>query len=223
MIAHREHVGKILADGTRRAAKAIGKGAEKLTMEVKGVEFPAYDPRGSFGMALAYATSDRGADHNRAWPVAQDAYGSGDPFTPDGKAAICVEDQTRTSVKWSFIFCDFYAVNFPNMAKYYTSVTGIPSSEQDLRLIGRRVWNMVRAFNVREGFSRKDDTLPERIEKEPLPSGKPKGHVVSRADFDKMLSEYYRLWGWDDQGRPTKKTLDDVGLEDIVKKLRYLK
>ena len=223
IIARREHVGKILADGTRRAAKAIGRGAEKLTMEVKGVEFPAYDPRGSCGMALAYATSDRGADHNRAWPVAQDAYGSGDPFTPDGKAAICVEDQTRTSVKWSFIFCDFYAVSFPNMAKYYTSVTGVPSNEQDLRTIGRRVWNMVRAFNVREGFSRKDDTLPERIEKEPLPAGKPKGHVVSRADFEKMLSEYYKLWGWDDQGRPTKKTLDEAGLEDIIKKLRYLK
>jgi len=223
MIAHREHIGKILADGTRRAAKVIGRGTEKLTMEVKGVEFPAYDPRGSYGMALAYATSDRGADHNRAWPVAQDAYGSGNPFTPDGKAAICVEDQTRTSVKWSFIFCDFYAVNFPNMAKYYTSVTGVPSSEQDLRVIGKRVWNLVRAFNVREGFSRKDDTLPERLEKEPLPAGKPKGHVVSRADFEKMLSEYYELWGWDDQGRPTKKVLDEAGLGDIVKKLPYLK
>lgn len=223
MIAHREQVGKILADGTRKAAKAIGKGAEKLTMEVKGVEFPAYDPRGSFGMALAYATSDRGADHNRAWPVAQDAYGSGDPFTTDGKAAICVEDQTRTSVKWSFIFCDFYAVSFPNMAKYYTSVTGVPSSEQDLRLIGRRVWNLVRAFNVREGFSRKDDTLPERLEKEPLPSGKAKGRVVSKADFEKMLSEYYSLWGWDGDGRPTRKALEDVGLGDIVKKLPYLK
>ena len=223
MLAHREHIGKVLADGTRKAAKTIGRGAEKLTMEVKGVEFPAYDPRGSFGMALAYATSDRGADHNRAWPVAQDAYGSGDPFTPDGKAAICVEDQTRTSVKWSFIFCDFYAVSFPNMAKYYTSVTGVPSSEQDLRVIGRRVWNLVRAFNVREGFSRKDDTLPERIEKEPLPTGKPKGRVVSRADFEKMLSEYYSLWGWDQDGKPTKETLVQVGLGDIAKKLPHLK
>jgi aldehyde:ferredoxin oxidoreductase len=170
-------------------------------------------------MALAYATSDRGADHNRAWPVAQDAYGSGDPWNPDGKAEICVEDNTRTSVKWSFIFCDFYAVNFKNMARYYTAVTGVPADEEYLRSIGKRVWNLTRAFNAREGFSRKDDTMPERMEKEPLPSGKTKGKAVPRADFEKMLSEYYKLWGWDNDGRPTKKTLESVGLADIAKKL----
>ena len=223
MIANRKHIGDILADGTKRAAKRIGKGSEKLTLESKGSEYPAYDPRGSIGMAIAYATSDRGADHNRAWPVASDAYGSGDPWSTEGKAATCVEDQTRTSVKWSFIFCDFYAVNFGNMAKYYTAVTGVKADEQYLRSIGRRNWNLVRAFNVREGFSRKDDNLPERMEKEPLPSGKTKGKVVPRADFEKMLSEYYKLWGWDDNGRPTKKSLEEAGLGDIVKKLPYLK
>ena len=223
MIAKREHIGDALADGSKRAAMRIGKGAEKLVIESKGSEYPAYDPRGSIGMALAYATSDRGADHNRAWPVAQDAYGSGDPWNPDGKAAICVEDNTRTSVKWSFIFCDFYAVNFSNMAKYYTTVTGVPADEAYLRSIGKRVWNLTRAFNAREGFTRKDDNLPERMEKEPLPSGKTKGKAVPRADFERMLSEYYKLWNWDDQGRPTKKTLDDVGLSDIAKKLPYLK
>jgi len=223
MIANRQAIGNILADGAKRAAKKIGKGAEKLAVEVKGMEYPAYDPRGTIGMALAYATSDRGACHLRAWPVAADAYGSQDPWSPEGKAAICVEDQTRTSVKWSFIFCDFYSVNFPNMAKYYSAVTGVQSSEEHLRKVGRRIWNLTRAFNVREGFTRKDDTMPERMEKEPLPDGKPKGHVVPRADFEKMLSEYYKLWGWDDQGRPTKKALDEAGLGDIVKKLPYLK
>ncbi len=223
MIANRQHIGNVLADGAKRAAKKIGKGAEKLVVEAKGSEYPAYDPRGSIGMALAYATSDRGADHNRAWPVASDAYGSGDPWSTEGKAAICVEDQTRTSVKWSFIFCDFYAVNFPNMAKYYTAVTGVPADEQYLRAIGKRNWNLVKAFNVREGFARKDDNLPERMEKDPLPSGKTKGKAVPRADFEKMLSEYYKLWGWDDQGRPTKETLQEVGLGDIVGRLPHLK
>ena len=223
MIANREHIGDALADGSKKAAKKIGKGAEKLVIESKGSEYPAYDPRGSIGMALAYATSDRGADHNRAWPVAQDAYGSGDPWNTEGKAAICVEDNTRTSVKWSFIFCDFYAVNFGNMAKYYTAVTGVPADEEYLRSIGKRVWNLTRAFNAREGFTKKDDNLPERMEKEPLDSGKTKGKAVPRADFEKMLAEYYRLWKWDDQGRPTKKTLEEVGLPDIAKKLPYLK
>jgi aldehyde:ferredoxin oxidoreductase len=223
MIANREHIGDALADGSKRAAKKIGKGTEKLLVECKGSEYPAYDPRGSIGMALAYATSDRGADHNRAWPVAQDAYGSGDPWNPDGKAAICVEDNTRTSVKWCFIFCDFYAVNFKNMAKYYTAVTGVPADEAYLRSIGKRVWNLTRAFNASEGFTKKDDYLPERMEKDPLPSGKTKGKAVSRADFEKMLSEYYSLWNWDEQGRPTKKGLEEVGLTDIARKLPYLK
>jgi aldehyde:ferredoxin oxidoreductase len=223
MIANREGLGNILADGAKRASKKIGKGAEKSVMEVKGMEYPAYDPRGTIGMALAYATSDRGACHLRAWPVAADAYGSGDPWNPEGKAATCVEDQTRTSVKWSFIFCDFYSVNFPNMAKYYSAVTGVDSSEEHLRQVGRRIWNLTRAFNVREGFTRKDDTMPERIEKEPLPAGKPKGHAVPRKDFEQMLGEYYKLWNWDDQGRPTKKALEEAGLGDIVKKLPYLK
>jgi aldehyde:ferredoxin oxidoreductase len=223
MLASRAHIGDVLADGSKRAAKKIGKGAEKLVIESKGSEFPAYDPRGSIGMALAYATSDRGADHNRAWPVAQDAYGSGDPWNPEGKAAICVEDNTRTSVKWSFIFCDFYAVSFKNMAKYYTAVTGVPADEDHLRSIGKRVWNLTRAFNAREGFTKKDDSMPERMEKEPLQSGKTKGKTVPRADFEKMLTDYYRLWNWDEQGRPTKKVLQDVGLDDIIAKLPYLK
>jgi aldehyde:ferredoxin oxidoreductase len=223
MIANREAIGNLLADGAKRAAKKIGKGSEKLVVESKGLEYPAYDPRGTIGMALAYATSDRGACHLRAWPVAGDAYGSGDPWNPEGKAAVCVEDQTRTSVKWSFIFCDFYSVNFPNMAKYYTAITGIPSSEEHLRLVGRRIWNLTRSFNAREGFTKKDDTMPERMEKESLPSGKTKGKNVPRADFERMLTEYYKLWNWDEQGRPTKKSLEDVGLSDIAKKLPYLK
>lgn len=223
MIANRQAIGGLLADGAKRAAKKIDKGAEKLVVEVKGLEYPAYDPRGTIGMALAYATSDRGACHLRAWPVATDAYGSGDPWNPNDKAAICVEDQTRTSVKWSFIFCDFYGVNFANMARYYTAVTGVESSEEHMRGVGRRIWNLTRAFNVREGFAKKDDTLPERMEKEPLPEGKTKGKAIPKADFEKMLTDYYELWGWDADGRPTKKSLQEAGLGDIISKLPYLK
>ncbi|MBE0518045.1 MAG: aldehyde ferredoxin oxidoreductase family protein [Thermoplasmata archaeon] len=223
MIARRQNIGALLADGTKRAAQKIGKGAEEMVVAVKGMEYPAYDPRGSIGMALAYATSDRGACHLRAWPVANDAYGSQDPWNPEGKAATCVEDQTRTSIKWSFIFCDFYGVSFPNMAKYYSAVTGNPSSEEHLRSLGRRIWNLTRAFNVREGFARKDDTLPEKMVKSPLRSGKTQGKCVSKESFEMMLSEYYSLWGWDSDGKPTKETLETVSLGDIVPKLSYLR
>jgi aldehyde:ferredoxin oxidoreductase len=155
--------------------------------------------------------------------VAADAYGSADPWSPEGKAATCVEDQTRTSVKWSFIFCDFYGVNFPNMAKYYSAVTGEPSGEEHLRKVGRRIWNLTRAFNIREGFSRKDDTLPGRMTSEPLPTGKTAGKSVPRESFERMLSEYYGLWGWDADGRPTKATLQEAGLADIAAKVPGLR
>ena len=224
MIAERSSkIGDLLAEGTLRAAKAIGKDTEKLVIHSKGSEYPAYDPRGSIGMALAYATSDRGADHNRAWPVASDAYGDGDPWSTEGKAGICHEEQTLKSFKWSMIFCDFYGVTPENMAMYYTAVTGLPADADWLNGVGVRVWNLVRAFNVREGFLRKDDSMPDRMETEPLPSGKTQGKAVSRAAFDEMLSEYYKLWGWDDEGRPTKKTLEDAGLQDIMGELDYLK
>lgn len=219
-IANREtRIGDLLAEGTLRASRAIGKDTEKLVIHSKGSEYPAYDPRGSIGMALAYATSDRGADHNRAWPVASDAYGDGDPWSTEGKAKSCYNDQILKSYKWTMIFCDFYGVNAANQAMYFNAVTGLPADEEFLVGVGKRVWNLVRAFNVREGFSRKDDTMPDRMADEPLPSGKTEGKTVKREDFEKMLSEYYALWGWDEEGRPTKATLREAGLADVAEKV----
>ena len=227
MVGHiaerKSRIGDLLADGSLRAARKIGKDTEKLVIHSKGCEYPAYDPRGSIGMALAYATSDRGADHNRAWPVASDAYGDGDPWSTEGKAGLCKDDQTLKSFKWCMIFCDFYGVTPENMAMYYTAVTGLPADADWLNALGVRVWNLVRVFNIREGMSRKDDTMPDRMATEPLTSGKTEGKVVPKADFEKMLDEYYALWGWDEQGRPTKKTLEDAGLSDIIGGLDYLK
>jgi len=215
-------IGDLLAEGTLKAAQAIGKDTEKLVIHSKGSEYPAYDPRGSIGMALAYATSDRGADHNRAWPVAGDAYGDGDPWSTEGKAESCYNDQILKSYKWSMIFCDFYGASAENQAMYFNAVTGLPADEEWLVGVGKRVWNLVRAFNVREGFSRKDDTMPDRMADEPLPSGKTEGKAVKREDFEKMLSEYYEIWGWDQDGRPTKETLQKCGLDDIIGKLSHL-
>ena len=224
MIAERKtRIGNLLAEGTLLASREIGNDTEKLVIHAKGCDYPAYDPRGSIGMALAYATSDRGADHNRAWPVASDAYGDGDPWSTEGKAGICHDEQIMKSYKWSMIFCDFYGVSPENMAMYYTAVTGQPADEAWLVGVGTKVWNLVRAFNVREGFSKKDDVMPERMASEPLPSGKTKGKAVPQEAFDKMLAEYYELWGWDEEGRPTRKTLEESGLGDIVDKLDYLK
>ena len=81
---------------------------------------------------------------------------------------------------------------------------------------------LVKAFHVRGGFSGKDDTMPDRMADEPLPSGKTEGKAVRREDFEKMLTEYYELWGWDQDGKPTKETLQKCGLDDIIGRLPYL-
>ena len=216
LIALREGIGGVLAEGVARASKMIGKGSERYAMHAKGLEYPGYDPRGTFGMALAYATADRGADHNRAWPVGYDAFGKLDPFTPEGKADLVQRDQIRTSVKWSTTMCDFLAADLKLCARLLNAACETNHNEENLKTIGKRIWVMARLFNLREGFSRKDDTIPPRIYQDALPEGSSKGKVVTLQDFDKMLTDYYRLWGWDDQGRPTEATINELGLSDLA-------
>ncbi|UCE43820.1 MAG: aldehyde ferredoxin oxidoreductase family protein [Candidatus Bathyarchaeota archaeon] len=212
LIAYRESIGDILAEGVSRAAEKIGKGSGHFTVHAKRLEYPGYDPRGSIGMALAYAVSDRGACHLRAWPANSEAFGDLDPFTTEGKAQLVIDDQNLYSVKWSLVVCDFYAIGYPNIARLCSAATGWNLKEEDVKIIGERVWNQTRQFNVREGISRENDTLPERISKDPLKGGRAEGHVVARADFDKMLGEYYQLRGWDEEGRPRKEKLKALEL-----------
>jgi aldehyde:ferredoxin oxidoreductase len=166
-------------------------------------------------MALAYATADRGADHNRAWPVGYDAFGKEDPFTSEGKAKSCQLDQIRTSVKWSTTMCDFLAANLELCARLINASCETNHTRDSLTVVGRRIWTLARLFNYREGLSRKDDTMPSRVYLDPMPEGNSKGRVVSQQDFEKMLSEYYRLWGWDEQGRPTQATVQELGLTGL--------
>ena len=212
LIAYRKSIGNILAEGVRRAAEKIGKGSERFAVQVKGLEYPGYDPRGSIGMALAYAVSDRGACHLRAWPANSEAFGHLDPFATEGKAQLVIDDQNLYSVKWSLVVCDFYAIGYSNIARLCSAATGWDLEEKDVKIIGERVWNLTRLFNVREGLSRKNDTLPERISKDQLKRGRAEGHVVSIADFNIMLDEYYKLRGWDEEGRPKEAKLKELGL-----------
>jgi aldehyde:ferredoxin oxidoreductase len=98
------------------------------------------------------------------------------------------------------------------MAKLFSAATGWNTTEDDMKLIGERIWNLIRMYNLREGITRKEDTIPDRISKDPIAEGKAKGHVVTREDFEKMLDEYYQLRGWDAAGRPTKQKLAQLGL-----------
>lgn len=213
-IAYQRGVGVELGKGARYLARTYG--AEHLVMESKGLEFPAYDPRGSYGMALAYCTSDRGGCHMRAWPIAEEAFGNRDPFTLEGKAELVVQMQNVNAVKWTGIFCDFWAIRVEDMARLFSAGTGVPYTEEDLLTIGERIWNLGRLFNVREGFRRRDDIPPDALFERPLPEGPAAGKNFTRQEYQAALSEYYRLRGWDEDGVPTPERLAALGLTELA-------
>ncbi len=214
-IAYLRGVGAELARGARAIAQEYG--AEHLVMESKGLEFPAYDPRGSYGMALAYCTSDRGGCHMRAWPVAEEAFGKRDPFTLEGKAELVVRQQDFYAVKWTGIFCDFWAISIEDIGSLISAGTGHPYTPEEMTTVGERIWNLGRIFNVREGFSRKDDYPPPAIFDRSLPEGPAAGKNFTREEYDAALSEYYRLRGWSEDGIPTPEKLVALGLADLVR------
>lgn len=210
MIAKKQGIGAELALGTRELAKRYG-GAD-FAMQVKGLEFPGYEPRGSWGMGLAYATSDRGACHMRAWPVAQEAYGDVDPFTVEGKAAMVIELQNYNAVKFSSIICDFWALDLEVLGQVLNAVTGETFTVEELNQIGERVVSIGRLFNQREGFTAKDDTLPNRIFRDALKSGATAGKKIPKEDFDRMLAQYYTLRGWSENGTISQEKLEELQL-----------
>jgi aldehyde:ferredoxin oxidoreductase len=220
-IALRKGIGDTLAEGVAGAAKKIGRGSERYAVHVKGLEYPGYDPRGSFSMALAYATSDRGADHNRAWPAAYDAFGKLNPFTLDAKAELCYADQIRTTLKWSATMCDFMYIADPQAnlelaVRLLNAACETHYTAESIKIVGKRIWTLARLFNNREGFTRKDDSMPPRINLDPFPEGPSKGKLISMQDFEKALTEYYKLWGWDEQGVPTASSLEELGLTQLT-------
>jgi len=208
LIAHREGMGEELSRGVRHLAKTYG-GVE-FAMEVKGLELPGYDPRGSWGMGLAYATANRGGCHMSAFPVGDEAFGDLDPFTTEGKPKLVISLQDSNAIKWSLSLCDFWAVSVETMSELISCLLGREISVAELEKAGERVWNLMRMFNVREGFRPVDDSLPARFFREPLRSGATAGRLLPREQFDSMLREYYQLRGWDDMGVPTPEKLRDL-------------
>ena len=212
-IAYRRGLGNILAEGVRKASRKIGRGSEDFAIHVKGMEIPGYDPRGSFGMALAYATSDRGGCHQRAWTVRAEIEGKLEPkYSIEGRAKFVKETQDERAMCFSLVLCDFAPLEPSCMLELLNKATGFNFTFEDYFRIGERIWNLTRLFNVREGVTGKDDNLPTRFMREPLPEGAPKGQVITKKMFDKMLEEYYVLRGWDKNGIPREEKLRELDL-----------
>ena len=214
-IASREGIGMDLAEGSVRFAHK--QGAEEYAMAVKGLELPAYDPRGAMGQALAYATSNRGGCHLRGYMVGWEVLGSPKMlprFNLSGKTDILVRIQNLSRVTDSLVTCKFleYSVGYDHLARILSAATGIDYTVSSLQKIGERIWNLERLYNIREGIDGAQDTLPARFLKEPLREGPSSGRVV---DLEKMLGDYYQARGWDEEGIPTSGKLEDLGLEDL--------
>lgn len=217
-IAYREGYGNLLAEGVKRVAERLH--ATDFAQHVKGLELPGYDPRGSKGMGLAYATSNRGGCHNRAWVVGIELFTDVDRFETRGKARIVKYLQDYGAVKDSLIMCHFlFSPNNPVLdesfaTKMLTAVTGLTFTEKDLLGIGERIWNLERVFNAKVGMRRRDDTLPKRLLREEMPEGPSRGHVV---ELEKMLNDYYELRNWDKEtGIPTKEKLLELNLVNVA-------
>ena len=231
LMAYREGVGDLLTDGTKEAAEKIGKGAEKYAMHVKGLELPAYDVRGAKGHGLNYATSYTGADHNRGYCF-QEIFGDPIPFEVDRFAVERKGELTkwnqdiRTATADCPTMCVFLLdmavpeIAAQNTADLMEAVTGLQYTADDVQQVGERINNLAKAFNIQAGFTRDDDTLPERLMTEPLKGGASKGQLISQADLKLMLDEYYEARGWDvNTGVPTKEKLLELGLDDVAKDL----
>lgn len=224
MIATRKGIGNILAEGTRYLAQLWNKGSMDFAIQVKGMEASAYDSRAAPAMALSFMTCDVGAHHNRSWAITRDTAMGREKI--EGKAEVVVDLQHRRPLLDQLGVCRFPWVevdmNYDYYAKFYNAITGDPKSTEDLLRISERVWNLTRCFWIREkpDFGRKDDLPPKRwmtpfkVENDPA-----KGQHLTERDVNRLLERYYELRGWDSNGRPTRRKLEELGLSDVAEKL----
>ncbi len=215
-IAHRRGLGAELADGSFRFADHYG--APEYSMSAKKLEMPAYDPRAMQGQGLLFATSNRGACHMRGNMLGPEVLALPrliDRFANQGKAGIVANHQNTAAVVDSLVLCKFtnMAVSVEFFARLLSAVSGHKFSAEDLMKVGERTWNMERLYNLREGFTRAEDTLPKRMLEEPVSNGPSKGHTVR---LQGMLDEYYQFRGWDENGIPKKAKLIELNISDII-------
>jgi aldehyde:ferredoxin oxidoreductase len=203
-IAHREGIGDILADGSRRVIETW-PGMEKIVLAVKGLEQSAYDSRAGVSMALAYATSDIGAHHTRAWTIAREIE-QGQDWSPEEKVDLVIYHQSLRPLFDMLGVCRLpwieLGLNERHYANFYHYVTGRPVTLEELLQRSVEVYDLTRLINTRLGMTRKDDNLPYKVYACPVQTGPSAGKVVEREEFQELLSLYYKKRGWDDNGVP---------------------
>lgn len=211
-IGNRVGLGDKLAEGSYRFAESLGH--PELSMTVKKQELPAYDPRGAQGHGLEYATSNRGGCHVRGYMISPEILGAPEKLDPqqiEGKENWVKIFQDLTAVIDAAGLCLFtsFALGLSDYADLINAATGFGYTDEELLMVGERIWNMERDFNIKAGIGPEHDTLPKRLLEEPMPDGPNKGQVVK---ISEMLPKYYKVREWDEKGYPTEEKLKRLGL-----------
>lgn len=239
-IAKRQGIGNLLAEGVRIASKRIGRGAEDFAMHIKGLEMPMHEGRGKKGHGFSFAISNRGACHLQME--------SDDLFEETLYPEIGIDKSVKADRLYAgpekvrlvkvvndlFILYDCLPIcrwtvypdggkRLETFVQIINAATGWDVTIDELMNIGERVCNLERAFNVREGITRRDDTLPKRLAEDPLPDGPYKGETIGKQVLEEMLDYWYRLRDWDkDSGIPTRRKLEELDLHHAANDLERL-
>jgi aldehyde:ferredoxin oxidoreductase len=224
MMAHRKGIGDMLAEGVKRASETLGKGSEHFAMHSKGLELPGYDVRSLKTFAAGLAVCTRGPCHNRSLAYELDIKGVFNRFTAErGRGPKMVENEDFACKLDCLVLCKFLRNCFDDfdseVAELYTMTTGIEITAEELAQVGERVCNLKKAFNIREGWTRADDTLPPRAMYDPIPSGPSKGSVVTPEELALLIDDYYEARGWTEDGMIPRAKLIELGLEDIAEEI----
>lgn len=221
LIAYREGVGDLLADGVQRAAERLGGGSDVFAMHSKGLEQSGYETRPSLAQVVAYSVNDRGADHNRLWNV---GWWEGDLRTSkEDKPELIRLTQCRRStpdILGQCRFCSYY-VDFDDYGELVTAATGRAIDGQGLLDTAERVFNLTRVFNYLEGFGAAQDHVPPRVLQEPIERGPLTGERVHEADYLEMRAAFYAASGWDADGFPTRAKLLELDLGDVAEQVAH--
>lgn len=229
-IARREGIGNLLALGTRVMAEKLGQGSEKFAMHVKGLELPAYDSRAAKIAGLGYVTANRGGDHMTGYIqgptyidipflIVEDS-SIRNPFQANPEEAqVLVDMENALTVLDAMGGCKFMGMLLPaeELINLYVHATGWSFSLEDFRRTGERIYNLTRAVCVREGATRDDDVLPERLLVQPIPQGPAEGMVNEKESLELMKDAYFDFRGWDRHtGIPTREKLRELNLENLI-------
>lgn len=220
-IGLRQGLGKLLGEGVRRAAATLGGGSDRWAIHVKGLELPGYEPRSLKTMALGLAVGTRGACHNRSSAYEVDMSAKVDRLNAErtrGPLAMAQEDFSATLD--SLTVCKFlrkcFDAFYVEAAELFAAATGLEMTPEMLQKVGERVSNLKKAFNIREGWTRADDWLPDRFFEEPLPTGVAAGTVLTREELSTMIDGYYEARGWTPEGLIPPWKLEELGLGELV-------